>query len=264
MPISTAVIVPHPPLLVPEVGRGQEYVIMDTLNSYRKAMQAIAQDKPKTIILISPHAPAYSDYINISSAPKISENLFAFGGKEVVEAPVDQPLVKAITEICEKEHISAGPNGEESSGRDHGTFVPLYYLNQYYTGYEVIICSLSALDRKKQYRFGQCIERAVTESGKKVTVIASGDLSHRLKEDGPYGFAKEGPELDQQLTDIMKSGNLQGFMDIEERLCRKGAECGLGSFITLAGIVGDKSVESEFLSYEGSFGVGYACCVFRF
>ena len=56
------------------------------------------------------------------------------------------------------------------------------------------------------YRFGQCIARAAQTLGRKTVLIASGDLSHKLSEDGPYGFASEGPVFDREVTKAMKNG----------------------------------------------------------
>ena len=99
--------------------------------------------------------------------------------------------------------------------------------------------------------------------GRDAVVIASGDLSHKLTEDGPYGFAAEGPELDKKLTNIMRSGSFGDFLELDSALCERGAECGLASFITMAGILDQKVVDTQFLSYEGPFGVGYAVCAYR-
>src|SRR5699024_9381087 len=40
------------------------------------------------------------------------------------------------------------------------------------------------------------------------------------------------------------------------------AECGLGSFIIMAGALDGKKIRSELLSYEGPFGVGYVLASF--
>ena len=66
MPIHAAFIVPHPPLIIPEVGRGEEKKIQNTIDSYDLVGKRIAEIKPQTIIVISPHSIMYSDYIHIS------------------------------------------------------------------------------------------------------------------------------------------------------------------------------------------------------
>ena len=43
--------------------------------------------------------------------------------------------------------------------------------------------------------------------GRRAVFVASGDLSHKLRDDGPYGFAPEGPEFDRQITEAMAEGD---------------------------------------------------------
>lgn len=262
MAILSAVIVPHPPLLIPQVGMGQEKLIQKTIDSYHEASRSIADLKPETVILISPHAVAYSDYIQMASGTKKKGSLAQFGDETLTEVFLDGEFTDEVCRLCENIDFPAGTLGKESKELDHGTLVPLYFLNQYYKDYRLVICSLSGLPREEQYRFGMLLHEAVENLGRRAVIIASGDLSHKLKESGPYSFAKEGPELDKQLTNIMKSGNFLEFLKIDENLCRLGSECGLGSFLVMAGILNKKSVVPRFLSYEGTFGVGYAICIF--
>ena len=74
--LSKAYIVPHPPIILPEIGRGQERVIQNTVNAYRMIAHDIAFAKPQTIVVFSPHAPSYRDYIQISDGAQ------AFGSFE--------------------------------------------------------------------------------------------------------------------------------------------------------------------------------------
>ena len=61
MGIVAAYAVPHPPLAMPEVGRGQERAIQDTLDAYREVARRIAAHAPETIVVVSPHAPLFRD-----------------------------------------------------------------------------------------------------------------------------------------------------------------------------------------------------------
>ena len=91
--------------------------------------------------------------------------------------------------------------------------------------------------------------------------IASGDLSHKLLAEGPYGFAPEGPVFDEQIGELFSSGNLDGLFEFDEAFCDAAAECGLRSFQIMAGALDGLHCESELLSNEGPFGVGYAVAI---
>lgn len=262
MSITAAVIVPHPPLIVPEVGNGKERGIQKTIDSYRKAARFIAAQQPETVLVISPHAAAYADYIHLASGHKMTGDLRMFGGTSAITAVLDEELIAQIEKLCRQVNFPAGTAGEQFSALDHGTYIPLYFINQYYTDYRLVVCSLAGLSREAMYRFGELVQEAATALGRRTAVIASGDLSHKLKESGPYRFAPEGPKLDKALTDIMKTGAVKDFLQVERKLAERGAECGLGSFIIMAGMLHRRTVTPEFLSYEGPFGVGYAVSLF--
>ena len=66
MAIIGAFTVPHPPLIVHEVGRGRENEIAITVAAYVQVAKKIAGLKPETIVITSPHAPLYRDYFHIS------------------------------------------------------------------------------------------------------------------------------------------------------------------------------------------------------
>ncbi len=89
--------------------------------------------------------------------------------------------------------------------------------------------------------------------------IASGDMSHRLKEDGPYGFHPSGPKFDQKFIELLKDKDISGILDLDSRLVEEAGECGLRSFCMLLGAIEESQSAwtPKILSYEGPFGVGY-------
>ena len=264
MSVTTAFIVPHPPLLIPEVGRGQEKRVENTVKAYEKAAAEIAAIAPETILVISPHSVMYQDYIHISPGESASGDFGQFGAPGVtLRAAYDRELVSGIEEAAQKQGIYAGTLGEKQKKLDHGTMIPLYFINQKYRDYKLVRISISGLGFRDHYAFGRCISSAVALLHRNVVVIASGDLSHRLKEEGPYSYAPEGPEFDREVVAAMQKADFLRFLQFDETFCESAGECGLRSFLIMAGIFDGKAVEAEFLSYEGPFGVGYAVCGFR-
>ena len=55
MAIVAAFAVPHPPLIIPAVGRGREKEIQKTIDAYREVGARIAELDPQTIVISSPH-----------------------------------------------------------------------------------------------------------------------------------------------------------------------------------------------------------------
>lgn len=263
MSIIAAFIVPHPPLIIPEIGKGEERVIKDTVNAYESISKEIAKIKPDTIIISSPHAQLYRDYFHISPGSKAYGNLSQFGAPNIrIEVEYDKELRKLITQESERLGISAGIEGDLEPSLDHGTMVPLYFINQVYSNYKLIRVSPSGLTPLDHYNFGKLIQSVIKED-KKVVWIASGDLSHKLKKHGPYGLAKEGPIFDKELTDALAIGDFLKLLSFNPHFVRKAAECGLTSFIMMAGVLDGYQVQSELLSYEGPFGVGYTVAHYK-
>lgn len=262
MTIPAAFIVPHPPLIVPEVGRGQEAAVQNTIGSYHAVARRIAELAPQTIFLLSPHSVMYADYIHISPGGQASGSLQRFGAPQVYTVNYDAPLVGELRLLCEAEDFPAGTLGEKDAALDHGTLVPLHFINQYYTDYQLVRCSSSGLSRCQHYRFGMLVRQAIEALGRKTVIVASGDLSHRLKADGPYGFDPAGPLLDRRLVEIMNGAAFGEFFALDPLLAEKGAECGLNAFIIMAGALDKRAVQPHFYSYEGPLGVGYALCAY--
>ena len=83
MSILAAFMVPHPPMIVPAIGKGSEAQIKETSLAYEKVADEIAALKPETIIISSPHSIMYSDYFHISPGRKAQGDFRRFGASEV-------------------------------------------------------------------------------------------------------------------------------------------------------------------------------------
>ena len=257
-------MVPHPPLIVPEIGHGEERKIQATIDAYHRAAQKIAKWKPDTVVVISPHSVMYADYFHISPGNGAKGSFARFRAPQVkFQADYDTEFVQMLCQEAEARDIPAGTLGERDKSLDHGTMVPLYFLDQYDTDYKLVRIGLSGLPLTKHYELGQCIKKAAEFLERNTVVIGSGDLSHKLKEDGPYGFQKEGPEYDDRIMDVMGRAAFGELFDFSENFCEKAAECGHRSFTIMAGAFDGLAVKTEKLSHEGTFGVGYGVCIYE-
>lgn len=261
MSILAAVVVPHPPIILPEVGKGEEEKISATIKSYKEVMRRVVELNPDTIVITSPHSILYADYFHISPGESARGDMTQFHAPQVdITINYDTEFVQRLSELAESENIPAGTLGERSPRLDHGTMIPLRFLEQ--AGLDLdnvkfLRIGLSGLNAATHYKFGQEISKVADELGRRVVFVASGDLSHKLKEDGPYGFVTEGPQFDEQVTKILGEGKFLQLLTMDNTLCNRAAECGLRSFWIMAGALDRKSVNAELLSYEGTFGVGY-------
>ena len=263
MSIVAAFMVPHPPMIVPEVGRGSEKQVEKTIKAYEKVADEIAALKPETIIISSPHSVMYSDYFHISPGAGATGSFADFGAPQVkFDVDYDEELVKLICARAEASHFPAGTLGEKRPELDHGTMVPLWFITKKYKDFKLVRTGLSGYDLLKHYEYGMMIKDAVESLGRRVVYVASGDLSHKLQDYGPYGFAEEGPVYDKRIMDVCSGGRFGELFDFDENFCEKAAECGHKSFVIMAGALDGKAVEATQYSHEDVTGVGYGICSF--
>ena len=136
MGILAAFMVPHPPLIIPEVGRGEERAIQTTIDAYKEVAKRIGNLQPETLIVISPHQIMYADYFHISPGEQARGDFGQFRASEVeIEVSYDTAFVEELCRQTQAQGVHAGTLGvrDKNDRRlDHGTMVPLYFVNQYW------------------------------------------------------------------------------------------------------------------------------------
>ncbi len=263
MSVLAAFMVPHPPLIVPDIGRGSEKRVQKTIDSYEKVAKEIAALEPDTIVISSPHSVMYYDYFHISPGEGAYGDFARFGAPQVsFTEEYDSELVKEIEKICVNENFPAGTKAERDPELDHGTMVPLYFIRKAYKGGKIVRIGLSGLPYESHYRLGEIVKTAADNLDRRIVFVASGDLSHKLQEYGPYGFAKEGPEYDKRIMDVCSRADFAELFNFDEDFCDKAAECGHRSFLIMAGVLDGMSVKPTAYSHEDVTGVGYGICSF--
>ena len=261
MPIIKSYLVPHPPLIIPKIGKGGENQIKKTTESYETVAKEIAEIKPDTIIISSPHTNMYGDYFHITLGSKLTGSFETFGAPEIsFTEEQDEELIDEIEKVSEKYKFPAGRTIETEL--DHGTMIPLYFIRKYYKEGKIIVLGPSFLPLIDNYMMGKIIKEAVNNLNKKVVFIASGDLSHKLQKYGPYGYAPEGVEYDKKIMDVCSKAKFNELLNFEEAFLDKAAECGHRSFTIMAGALDGLNVKAKYLSHEDITGVGYGIITF--
>lgn len=263
MSVIAAYIVPHPPMIIPDIGRGSEKEIQKTIEAYEYVAEEIAALRPETIVISSPHAVMYADYFHISPGKKAYGSFADFNAPKVtLEVAYDTEFVQLLNDRSFSAGFPAGCLGEKKRELDHGTMVPLWFLLKKYQDFQLVRTGLSGLDLLEHYQYGRMIKETAEALDRRVVYVASGDLSHKLKENGPYGFVAEGPEYDRRLMEVCAAADFGKLFDFDENFCDKAAECGHRSFVIMAGALDEVSVKAKVCSHEDVTGVGYGICSF--
>jgi len=188
MSIAGSIIVPHPLIIIPTVGRGQERRAQNTIDAFRAAARRVKAWEPEVLIVTSPHTAMYADYFHVSPGQGASGDMSGFGAPQTrLDAEYDAELRWEVIRRAEAVGIPAGTLGEKDPALDHGVFLPLWFLREAGVSCPILRAGLSGFSPLAHYRLGRCIAGAVEALGRRAVFIASGDLSHKLRRDGPYG-----------------------------------------------------------------------------
>ncbi|MGE5559697.1 MAG: AmmeMemoRadiSam system protein A [Chloroflexota bacterium] len=256
---------PHPPIVIPEVGKGEEAKAGRTIAALKEMARRVVAAKPDVTVIISPHAQLYRDVIVALALPEVEGSLGDFGATDVkFKFKTDGDLIDLLVAEAEEADIRVLKVDHEARRRynvrtslDHGMLVPLYFLRQAGLQTPLVPLAMGVQPLEQLYRFGQAIARACKRSGKRVALIASGDLSHRLTADAPAGFNPRGAEFDRELMAALRDGDAARIVTIDKELTGCAGECGLRPVVELLGALDGLKLDIEVLSYEGPYGVGY-------
>jgi len=259
--IVFAGIAPHPPLLIPEVGGTRIEQVADSQRALTEFCRRLVVSDPDTVIVISPHSPLDPRAFTVRSTKEVAGDFRDFYAPAIGLAfPNDLELIDAIQKAAAGEDVELRRLAGDQP-LDHGALVPLYYLHKAGWRGPIVVIGFTLQSIEKHLSFGRAITKAASATDRKLAVVASGDLSHRLIVGGPYEYEPTAHLFDEQIVSAISSGDTGGVINIDPDLRNRAGECGYRSIVIALGSVGDKPRDPEVLSYEGPFGVGYMVAV---
>jgi len=258
-------ICPHPPVMVPEVGQGRDIEVANTKKAILELGRRVKESGADTLVMITPHGTLFSDGIGISTVQELKGDLGGFNAAGVRFAlPNDLALVHKIEETARQQGILAAGIDAAMAARygvsaklDHGITAPLYFIRKAGVDMPLVHVSMGLLPFYQLYDFGVAVRDAAAALDKKVAVLASADLSHRLSPDAPNGYNPAGQKFDSLLVELVGAADVEGICGLDPELAEQAGECGLRSIIMMLGALDGLAIKSEVLAYEGPFGVGY-------
>ena len=258
MPIIKSYLLPHSPLLIPEIGKANHSLLTKTSTAYQNIQKELVEKNIEIIVIISPHNNPQSDHFLINCAPEMDISFQYFGyipPKTIVKGAIhladqikngfkDTSLLQSLSE----------------TSLDYGSGIPLYLLTKQNKDLRVInITPAENLDLAAHFDFAENLAKILDDSPKRIAVIASGDLSHRLMRKSPGGYSPKGTKFDNKIIEFLSHPEtaIENILGLDQRLIRDASECGLKPITILLGILKNKNWTPNILAYQTDFGVGY-------
>lgn len=259
-----AALTPHPPIIVPEIGRGREKEATSTLLGMDRLVGKLRQtDKPDCLLILSPHQPYTPGSLFINNARHLTGSFALFGARspafDIETLPEE---VDSLTTHLKSAGIPIRTGEADDLKEDQGSLVPLYFLSKaWYDLPPVVFASPIGLQPWAALKLGQAL--ADFQTSRRWGLLASGDLSHRLKPGAPAGYSPAGAEFDQAVIKALETGNPDILTSMPPSTVENAGECGLRSVLTLLGFCRELGGGIDVLSYEGPFGVGYCAALWQ-
>ncbi|MFA6170913.1 MAG: AmmeMemoRadiSam system protein B [Patescibacteria group bacterium] len=255
-------IVPHPPLIIPSVGKENAALLKKTSESYKKLEEDLYASQPETLIIISPHGCIQENSFSLNQSPEFTANMEGFGDFST-KLTVSGNIMLAH-KIRERLETKAPLQMISEEKLDYGASVPLLQLVPHLPKIKIIPIYYSGQNLEANYLFGRLLKKEILRTKERVAVVASGDLSHRLSKNSPAGYSPKGKKFDKELIELLLTGKTQEIIKMDEKFIHEACECGLKSIAILLGILDGMKCRPIELSYESPFGIGYLAMQFKF
>ncbi|MEI6627387.1 MAG: class III extradiol dioxygenase subunit B-like domain-containing protein, partial [bacterium] len=186
MSLVFAAIVPHPPVLIPNIGKENINKLSKTNEALKTLEQDLYASKPDIILVISPHGEIQSKAFTINLSNKYTANFESFGDFATkLNFKGDTTLITTSKESISGKfalNIISEPN------LDHGTSIPLFCLTQHIEDARIIPIYFSMLDNLTHVEFGKALKEIILSTDKRIAILASGDLSHCVTKKAPLPY----------------------------------------------------------------------------
>ena len=258
--VVCAVLMPHAPVLVPGVGGEKAGAAAASCRAMRAAAACVVGHHPETIVLISPHSPRQPRAFGLWVDDHLQGSFAQFDAPQVeVSLPLDRPLAEAIAAEAHARDLETWAIHHHAL--DHGALVPLWFLAEAGWAGPTVIVSLNYPDAGGLGALGEAISAAANALPRRIAIIASGDMSHRLAANAPCGFHPQAHQFDENFIRLVRAGEYRKIESIAPELRELAAEDSVDSTVIAASAVNWQTTGHQVLNYEGPFGVGYGVAI---
>ena len=253
--IVLGAVLPHPPILLPQIAQGREIHVRSTLTAYEHIAVRLRELDVQRLLLISTHGIVTLNRFHTLGAD-LSGNFERFGHPGLTfEHAVDQEMAQILVAAAESAALPLTQTAiwEQS---DHSVGVPITLLGDALP-LAIGVVSISFRPPADHFRLGQTIGHALAALDEPTAVIASGDAVHRLNEDSPRGRHPQGEEVQNAYETALTNWDHEALIAIDESLRREVDESVISPTLILMGALEGFDPNPRILCSEHPWGVGY-------
>ena len=256
--IVLGAVLPHPPILLPEIAEGRQRDVRATLDAYDLIGRRLLDLEVRRMLMISTHGIVTLRRFHILNA-RLSGNLSRFRAPQITFARDPDLDLVTLIESAAEEHdlpLTATASWEES---DHSLGVPLRLLEDSVPS-RIAVVSISFRPPEDHYRFGQAMSEALSAIAEPIAILASGDAVHTLTEESAYEQHPRAQEVQSEFEAALTDWDHERLCAIDESLRREVDESVISPTLILMGALSaraDVSVHPRILASEHPWGVGY-------
>ena len=226
----------------------------------REAAACVMSFRPETLVLISPHSPRQPRAFGVWAGERLRGSLAQFNAPGAqVNLPNDMSLAQLIVTEARSRDLATWMI--DHGTLDHGALVPLWFLAESGLVGPTIVLSLNYPEDGGLSELGQAITAAAHASHRRIALVASGDMSHRLTPNAPCGFHPQAHQFDETFIRLIREGDYHEIGNMDPSLRELAAEDAVDSTLVAAAAVDWRAAGHKVLHYEGPFGVGYGVAI---
>ncbi|MDB5057769.1 MAG: Extradiol ring-cleavage dioxygenase class protein subunit [Chloroflexi bacterium] len=290
--IVFACIAPHGELLIPQISGPHGDKAQASRMGMEELGRRMAAARPDTIVIVEPHSLLLDGAISLLDSARVEGTVVSdvIGPSRpehryTLSFEVDHALVAAITAASRATDVPVMRvrNFFERTPLSviFGTMIPLWFMgSSFYPAPKVVVANVGnfhvneskewmttlhygqELPRDAYVGFGRAVRAAAAETGRRVAFIASLDLAHRHRADGPFGFDPAAEDCDATVLAAVRDNALDRLLEFDTAWVDRGLTEAIEPLLALHGVLEGSDLQAEVLSYEVPTYYGMSCVAY--
>jgi len=256
MALVFAGLVPHSPLLAPNIGREHRQLLAKTLKAFEELSDVLAKAQPEAMIIVSSHVDSGYNWWNANVALDYHADLSPFG--DLLTNNSWPGALKLVIDLEDYLGLDLPLRLYSQPTLDYGTSIPLLLLGAAAQKLKILPVGYINNQPERQAVFGHKLGEFLRQWPGRVALLGSGDLAHTLGSDQPSKAQARGHKFDQELQKALEQKDEAAILHIPQELRDKTGQCAWLAYLTVNAAIAEEPGQWRNLVYEAPFGVGSA------